>query len=385
MKLYNFDLLAYPHVPKEAPRTPVPSSFFDPIKGAANYAEHLEEMTYCEELGFDGVVFNEHHYSAYGTMPSPNLIASALSQRTKKIKIGVLGNILPLRNHPVRVAEEYAMIDCLSNGRLIAGFVRGIPPEYIWYGVNPAESRGRFQEAYELIMRAWKEPVWSYEGKFFKLHDCAIWPRPMQQPHPPIWIPSQGSRETIEWASHPSRRYTYLQTFSPAAALAKYMAMYKEEAEKRGYSASPMQLGWSVPVYAADTDERAYREAKPHIENLVNKFLRMPAEMLLPPGYLSLQSMKGVMSAKGTITGATQTIDDLLKKGMFLCGSPETLRQQIEEYQKQIGFGYLLPMLQFATLPRDLTKNNLEIFARKIIPALRPLGEALVQETSKRN
>src|SRR5215831_17177284 len=143
VKLYNFDLLAYPHVPKEAPRTPVPSNYFDPAKGAVNYQEHLEEMAYCEELGFDGVVFNEHHYSAYGTMPSPNLIAAALSQKTKRIKIGVLGNILPLRNHPVRVAEEYAMIDCLSNGRLIAGFVRGIPPEYIWYGVNPEESRGR--------------------------------------------------------------------------------------------------------------------------------------------------------------------------------------------------------------------------------------------------
>src|SRR5438874_132065 len=123
-------------------------------------------MAYCEELGFDGVVFNEPHYCAYGTMPSPNLIASALSQKTKKIKIGVLGNILPLRNHPVRVAEEYAMIDCLSNGRLIAGFVRGIPPEYIWYGVNPGESRGRFQEAYDLIMTAWTESVWSFEGEF---------------------------------------------------------------------------------------------------------------------------------------------------------------------------------------------------------------------------
>ncbi len=84
MKLYNFDLLAYPHFPKEAPRTPVPSSYFDPPKGAANYAEHIEEMAYCEELGFDGVVFNEHHYSAYGTMPSPNLIAAALSQRTRR-------------------------------------------------------------------------------------------------------------------------------------------------------------------------------------------------------------------------------------------------------------------------------------------------------------
>jgi alkanesulfonate monooxygenase SsuD/methylene tetrahydromethanopterin reductase-like flavin-dependent oxidoreductase (luciferase family) len=154
------------------------------------------------------------------------------------------------------------------------------------------------------------------------------------------------------------------------------MAMYKEEAAKRGYEASSAQLGWSVPIYAADTDERAYREAKPHIENLVNKFLRMPLEMLLPPGYLSLQSMKGVMSAKGTITGGLQTIDDLLKKGMFLCGSPETLRQQIEEYQKQIGFGYLLPMMQFATLPHDLTKQSLELFARKVIPALRQVGES---------
>src|SRR3989337_198441 len=139
MKLYNFDLLAYPQLDANAPRTPVPSNYFDPAVGAANYQEHIDEMSYCEELGFDGVVFNEHHYSAYGTMPSPNLIAAALSQKTKRIKIGVLGNILPLRNHPVRVAEEYAMIACLSNGRLIAGFVRGIPAEYIWYGLTPAD------------------------------------------------------------------------------------------------------------------------------------------------------------------------------------------------------------------------------------------------------
>jgi alkanesulfonate monooxygenase SsuD/methylene tetrahydromethanopterin reductase-like flavin-dependent oxidoreductase (luciferase family) len=124
MKLYNFDLLAYPHVPHDAQGIPVPNNYFDPRTGGANYREHLDEMTYCEELGFDGVVFNEHHYSAYGTMPSPNLIAAALSQRTQRIKIGVLGNILPLRQHPVRVAEEYAMIDCLTEGRLIAGFVR---------------------------------------------------------------------------------------------------------------------------------------------------------------------------------------------------------------------------------------------------------------------
>ena len=109
---------------------------------------------------------------------------------------------------------------------------------------------------------------------------------------------------------------------------------------------------------------------------MVNKFLRMPPEMLLPPGYLSLPSMKGVMAAKGSITGGAQSIDDLLKKGMFLCGSAETVRQRLEEFQKQIGFGYLLPLMQFATLPHDLTRKNLELFARYVIPKLRPVGES---------
>jgi alkanesulfonate monooxygenase SsuD/methylene tetrahydromethanopterin reductase-like flavin-dependent oxidoreductase (luciferase family) len=173
MKLYNFDLLAYPDIPSDAPRTPIPSTFFEPSIGVRNYREHLDEMAYCEELGFDGVVFNEHHYSAYGTMPSPNLIAAALSQRTRRMKIGILGNILPLRQHPVRVAEEYAMLDYLSEGRLIAGFVRGIPSAYLWHNVNPAESRERFAEAFEVIMTAWTQPKWSYHGAFFQFDDCA--------------------------------------------------------------------------------------------------------------------------------------------------------------------------------------------------------------------
>ena len=184
MKIYNFDLLAYPHVPMDIPGTPLPSNLFDPAEGSRNYEEHFYEMEHCEQLGFEGVLFNEHHYSAYGTMPSPNLVAAALSQRTSTIKIGVLGNVLPLRHHPVRVAEEYAMVDCMSGGRLIAGFVRGIPPEYLWYNIDPTESRGRFEEAFELIMRAWTEPTWSYHGKFFDLENCATWaaPRPAAPP-----------------------------------------------------------------------------------------------------------------------------------------------------------------------------------------------------------
>jgi len=354
----------------------LPNSYYDPVKGHLLYNRYLDELEYADELGLDGICVNEHHQNAYGLMPTPGVTAGALARRTKRAKIAVLGRALPLLNNPLTVAEEYAMLDNITGGRLVAGFVRGIGAEYHACGANPAESHERFHEAHDLILRAWTETgPFPFYGKYYQFNYVNTWPRPYQQPHPPIWIPSQGSRETIEWASDPSRRYTYLQTFSPAAALAKYMAMYKEEAAKRGYEASSDQLGWSVPIYVADTDEQAYREAKPHIENLVNKFLRMPPEMLLPPGYLSLRSMKGVMGVKGAITGGPQTIDDLLQKGMFLCGSPETLRQQIEQFQKQIGFGYLLPMLQFATLPHDLTKRNLEIFARRVIPTLRQLGE----------
>ena len=190
------------------------------------------------------------------------------------------------------------------------------------------------------------------------------------QPRPPIWIPSQGSSETIDWAAHPDRRYTYLQTFTPVAMLAKYMQMYKDKAEEFGYEASEDSLGWSVPLYVAETDEIARREAKPHIETFLNKFLRMPKEMLLPPGYLSLKSMMGVMKAKSSI-GGKQTIDDVIDKGMFICGSPETVRQKLEHYQKEIGFGHLLTLLQFGTLPADLTRKNMELYAGEVMPALR--------------
>ncbi len=354
----------------------LPNSYYDPIKGHALYNRYLDELEYADELGFDGVCVNEHHSNAYGLMPIPGVMAGALARSVKRAKIAVLGRALPLLNNPLTVAEEFAMLDNITGGRLIAGFVRGIGAEYHAWGANPAESHDRFHEAHDLILRGWTETgPFPFEGKYYHFNYVNVWPRPYQQPHPPIWIPSQGSRETIEWAAAPEHKYTYLQTFSPVTALARYMAMYREEAEKRGYTASPMQLGWAVPTYVAETDAIAHREAKPHIENFFNKFARMPPEMLLPPGYLSLQSMKGVMKAKGTLTGGQQTIDDLMAKGMFICGSADTVRQKFEEYQKQIGFGYLLTCMQFGTLPHDLTRKNLEIFTGKVMPALRHLAQ----------
>jgi alkanesulfonate monooxygenase SsuD/methylene tetrahydromethanopterin reductase-like flavin-dependent oxidoreductase (luciferase family) len=352
----------------------LPNSYYDPQVGHRLYNRYLDELEYADQLGFDGICVNEHHQNAYGLMPIPGVMAGALARRTKTVKIAVLGRALPLLNNPLVVAEEYTMIDNITAGRLIAGFVRGIGAEYHSWGANPAESHDRFHEAHDLIIRAWTETgPFAFEGKYYHFQYVNTWPRPYQQPHPPVWIPSQGSRETIEWAAAPERRYTYLQTFSPVTALSRYMAMYRETAEQYGYSATDEQLGWSVPLYVAESDEAARREATPHIEAFFNKFLRMPLEMLLPPGYLSLTSMMGVMKAKASITGR-QTIDSLMEKGMFLCGSPETVRQQIAEHHKAIGFGHLLTLLQFGTLPADLTRKNMELYAREVMPHVRSAG-----------
>jgi alkanesulfonate monooxygenase SsuD/methylene tetrahydromethanopterin reductase-like flavin-dependent oxidoreductase (luciferase family) len=334
---------------------------------------------YADELGFDGVSVNEHHQNAYGLMPTPGVIAGALVRQTKRCKIAVLGRALPLLSNPLNVAKEFAMLDNISGGRLIAGFVRGIGAEYHSTGANPAESHDRFHEAHDLIVGAWTKPSpHSFQGKYYQFNYVNVWPRPVQQPHPPIWIPSQGSRETIEWAAHPSRKYTYLQTFSPTDQLARFMKMYRDQTEAYGYTPPPQQMGWATPVYVAETDEIAVREAKPHIEAFYNKFIKMPKEMLLPPGYVSLASMQQLATkARAAVTANTvQSIDDVMGKGMFLCGSPETVTRLLTEHQKAIGFGQLIALMQFGTLPHDLTMKSLEMFAKKVLPRVRHLAEA---------
>ena len=207
-------------------------------------------------------------------------------------------------------------------------------------------------------------------GKHYHVEYVNPWPRPFQQPHPPIWIPSQGSRETIDFAADPKHKYTYLQTFSPIKQVGRYLQMYRDVAQGFGYTASPRQLGWASMVYVGDSDEAALREAGPHFEVFRNRFLKKPLEMLLPPGYTSRASMKAIAMAKGE-----QTVEVNAKRavemGMFVCGSARTVRETLISYAKEIGFGNLLVMLQFGTLPADLTLRNMHRFAEEVMPAVR--------------
>lgn len=377
MKILLFHLMPYADLDLDAASkypsawATLPNALYDPQKGHALYNRFLDELEYGEQIGFDGVCVNEHHQTAYGLMPSPTVTASALARRTSKARIAILGNALPLRTHPLTIAEDHAMIDTITGGRLISGFVRGIGAEYHVFGTNPTFSHERFHEAHDLIIRAWTEPgPFTFHSKHYHFEHVNVWPRPFQKPYPPVWIPSQGSRETIDFAADPKHKYAYLQTFSPIKAVQKYLQLYKDVAQGFGYTASPRQLGWATQVYVGDTDESAFAEAARHYENFRNSFARMPPEMLLPPGYTSRESMKGILAAKADLLGAT-TAKKAAEIGMFVCGSAKTVTETLTRYQRDLGFGNLLVMLQFGTLPADLTRRNMDRFAESVMPALR--------------
>ena len=340
-------------------------------RGVKLYDRYIRELELADELGYDGICVNEHHQTAYGLMPAPNLIAGALCRTTKKAKVAILGRALPLVSNPITIAEEFAMLDNMCDGRIVTGFVRGIGSEYFFSGANPSLSHEVYYEAHDLILKAWTEPgPFRHVGKHFNFEYVNLWPRPVQKPHPPVWVPSQGSKETVEWASHPDRKYTYLQTFSPYKTAEKAFKYYYECAEKYGYTASPSQLGWAVPTYVAETDEKAREELKDHIEAFFTRFLRYPIEMRMPPGYSSIASTKFLIEQKFEARQAAQTIDMMIESGLVLCGSPATVRDRILMAEKEFGIGTMIAMLQVATLPADLTEKNLRLFASEVMPAL---------------
>ncbi len=385
MQFFAFTLMPWPYLPADylerfnSAWVTLPNTFFDPEKGHDLYNRYLDDLTYAAQAGFDGLGVNEHHQTAYGLMPSPNLMASMLVQRTQGMntKIAILGNALPLRDHPLRIAEEIAMLDVISGGRIISGFVRGIGAEYPTFGLNPAHSRERFLEAHDLIVKAWTEPgPFPWVGKHYHFRYVNPWPRPLQQPHPPIWAPSQGSGETIDWAAE--HRYTYCQTYSPLEAIEGFFNQYREAAQRAGYTAGPEQLAWSVPIYVGRTDEEARVEAWPHLSMFVNDLLRMPTELFLPPNYTSEASMAKIAAAKRSIIGKRQTFEDLDRAGLAIVGSPDTVVRRLEEAHKRLGFGNLVCVFQYGSMPADQARRNVDRIAEHVMPRLRELDTAPV-------
>lgn len=388
MQYFFFHLMSWPYLPDDFHEKYdsawiwVPNTLYDPVKGHALYTDYIDSLAYAEELGFDGICVNEHHQNAYGLMPSPNVIAGALTQRTKKVKIAVIGNALPLYNPPLRVAEEFAMLDVMSGGRLIAGMVVGGGPEYFSYRVNPTTAREKFREALELILRAWTEPgPFAWESKHYYFPYVNPWPRPYQQPHPPIWIPGVGSMETIEFVAR--RRFAYMGVpYFHIDVFRRVFAQFREACEKAGYTADPGQMGWGVPIYVAETDRQAREEFEPALWYFVRNLLKGIG--LTPPGYTSAKSAAAILKNQKHFLYTQKTWDDI-EKGVFaIVGSPQTVRQKLEQYQKELGVGVVLTGCQTGPVQHHLARKSMEMLAREVLPYTRGVTAAAPAPTTPR-
>jgi alkanesulfonate monooxygenase SsuD/methylene tetrahydromethanopterin reductase-like flavin-dependent oxidoreductase (luciferase family) len=341
---------------------PLPGKYCEPEAAERSMAITLEQFRLADVFGFDWVTVAEHHYSSLSLTPNPMIFAGALSQIVKRAKIAVLGPTLPILN-PVRVAEEFAMLDTMTGGRIIAGLMRGTPNEYVTYNFNPSESRARFAEALEIIRRAWTEPQpFGWQGRYYQYRSVSIWPRPVQQPHPPIYM-SGSSPEAGDFAAQQHLGLGF--AFTTIDQAAKASAYYQAQCRKAGWEPKPDDVIYRVGFHVAETDDEAFADmsrAAPRI-SLTTSNASITAAMRDTAYY-------GRDEAQVTRT-ATRTLQDRIQSGQILVGSPDTIIRQIERIRKEIGAGILDCPL--AAQLGDKTLRSIELFGTKVLPRIREL------------
>ena len=384
MKFTWFNLMPWPYLPtdfREQNRSvwvDIPNSLYDPKRGHFVYHEYMDQLEYADALGFDGIGVNEHHQNAYGLMPSPNLIAAALARRTSKAAICVIGNSIALYNPPTRVAEEFAMLDVISGGRLIAGFPVGTPMDTNFcYGQIPALTRDKYREAHDLIMRAWsEEEPFAFDGQYTQLRYVNIWPRPIQKPHPPIYIPGGGSIETWDFCLDYDYNYSYL-SFTGYKRGKELMDGYWERVAKRGKDESPYRGAFAQIVCVGETDEEAERFYSDHVRYFFNRCLHVYLGFADPPGYRTIKTLKaGVLSQlrEDTVTRfPTLTWKELVDERFIIAGSPATVRDQMIEMIQGLHIGHVFCLFHNGDMPDWRTRHSSQLFAEKVMPQLRNL------------
>jgi alkanesulfonate monooxygenase SsuD/methylene tetrahydromethanopterin reductase-like flavin-dependent oxidoreductase (luciferase family) len=356
----------------------LPNRLYDPVRGHRLYNEYLDMLEYADEVGFDAIGVNEHHQNAYGMMPSPNLMAAALARRTTRANLLVLGNSIALYDPPTRVAEEFAMLDVISGGRLIAGFPVGTSMDTNYcYGANPATLRDKYREAHDLIIKAWAErEPFAWNGTWTKLRYVNLWPQPIQKPHPPVWIPGLGSIETWDFCADHDYNYSYL-SFSGYKRAQKMMDGYWERLAARGIDQNPHRGAFFQQVCISDTDAACEREWWPHVDYFFNNCLHLYPGMAEAPGYRTEASLRaGIVAQVGNTSGnfgRNKTWKQLCEDRYLVAGSPATVRQQLEELGRSLRVGHLAVGLHIGTAPIELTNRSTYLFATHVIPHLRPL------------
>jgi alkanesulfonate monooxygenase SsuD/methylene tetrahydromethanopterin reductase-like flavin-dependent oxidoreductase (luciferase family) len=361
-------------------------ALFDPAAALRSHERMLELCRLADETGFDWLSLAEHHYSQHLMAPSPLLLAAELAPRLARARLAILGTVIPLAN-PVRVAEELALLDVITGGRLaMAGFFRGTPNEYLTYGTPAAHSREMYEEGVELVVRAWTTPVpFGWEGRHFRHRLISVWPRPVQQPHPPVLV-SGNSPDSGGFAAR--NRFSIGLAFMPAPAAARAAGHYRAAAQAAGWQAGPENIIYRLFAYVAPTDEEARRDCETYrfrfgslaaqgrgfsryaaaLADVGQRYGGRPAAPARsgaapspPPGPPS-----GPPPDPGTGPGGVPLLPPL-------CGSPETVLRQVRELSETTGAGVLDLILYTDALPHELALRSVELFGTEVIPRAREL------------
>jgi alkanesulfonate monooxygenase SsuD/methylene tetrahydromethanopterin reductase-like flavin-dependent oxidoreductase (luciferase family) len=376
MKLYYFSEMPHHEFPDaEGDKYPslrldLPNTWFDRDKAARNYQRYLDEYDYADQVGFDGLMINEHHSTPSCVNASVNMTAGILARTTKRAKILILGNIIPIEENPVRMAEQIAMADLISGGRVLSGFVRGTGVETWWANSNPVHNRERFEECHDLILKTWTTPgPFRWEGKHYHFRHVNSWCLPLQKPHPPVWIPGTASPETAVWAGR--RGYTYvpfLVTFEVARELFDF---YRQGAAEAGRTVTPDNLGFLICAVSADTKAKALEAGRNFIWRM-GPTLRAPVEYMSPVGMRSRAASQFAMKARGRSL-ASLSYDELLAEHFVIAGPPDEVAEKFAHVQRELGIGHLLIEAQESKMDHATTMRSIELMGAKVIPAVATL------------
>ena len=350
------------------------NQFFDAAEGSRLYNERIEEYLYAEEVGVDGIMLNEHHNAPFCMQSRINMYAGILAAMTKKVKIVLLGNPLPVSENPVQLAEEIAMVDMISKGRLVSGFVRGGGSEQFANNTNPAFNRQRFEEAHDLLIKIWSEPgPFRWEGDQYQLRVVNPWALPLQKPHPRIWIPGVSSTETIIWAAE--HRYPYICLNTTVQQTLDIWGIYDKAAASVGYEAGPEQRGYLIRCHVADTEEKALKNGREFMW-MLGEFTGLGHPVWFsPPGYSSPESRR--RRAESQIQRGANPFEQQLADRSIIAGTPDqviaSLRSILEETRPSI----LALWGNDGKVDHDDSMDCIRLMGQEVMPALREIGEEL--------
>jgi alkanesulfonate monooxygenase SsuD/methylene tetrahydromethanopterin reductase-like flavin-dependent oxidoreductase (luciferase family) len=373
------------------------NEIYDPVIGSQLYNRYFDEKLYAEEMGFDGLMLNEHHSTPFCMGGVMNVEAAILARITKRAKIVLLGNVLPIWDDPLWLAEELAMIDMISKGRLVTGWVRGTGRESVAHNAQSPYNWERFQEAHDFIVKTWSEPgPFRWEGQHYQYRYVNPWARPYQQPHPPIWIPGVLSRNTVKWTAE--HRYPYVMLATELEPTKKSFDYYREVAQENGYEAGTQHIGYLFKVHVDETEELAEAAGRKYIQGPSNPFLEGNQGNIRPfiqnlPGLTSRTNVLptienfALLVSRGRTTQEPQgpqeardlfgTFEEQVNKMSIITGTPDTVIPKVRHVLEYLRPGNIFFWDGDGAMSHEDSMRSLRLMGEEVIPAVREIGKSL--------